>query len=114
MTRGAIVLVVGLTACGREGPVSDCLDALPTATTVDPNAVQELLIAGDVGSAAGIFDPSLVYPSEAPAGFMSYSSVGAADAIRTRIAVSTDRGDHWTYLADANAPAAITVEASDP
>ena len=44
---------------------------------------------------------------------MSYSSVVAGDDIHTRIAVSTDEGASWSFLADANQVEPITIDSSD-
>lgn len=90
-----------------------CVDDLPAPVLVDPAVAPELAVVGDPGSAAGIFDPSVVYPLGAPGGAMSYSSVAATASIRTRIALSGDRGVTWTYVADANAVAALTIPSTD-
>lgn len=70
-------------------------------------------MGGDLGSAMGIFDPSFVYPADATAGAMAYSSVPTQETIRTRVAVSTDRGATWTYVAELNQPEAVTLPSSD-
>lgn len=90
-----------------------CVDDLPAPVLVDPAVAPELVVVGDPGSAAGIFDPSLVYPAGAPGGAMSYSSVTSTASIRTRIALSGDRGATWTYVADANAVTALSIPSSD-
>jgi hypothetical protein len=71
-----------------------------------------LVIAGEPGSPAGIFDPSLVYPVGAPGGVLSYSSVGA-DAVHTRIALTLDHGATFTYVAEPNVVTPITVDTND-
>ena len=86
---------------------------LPALSAVDPAGTPELVVAGDPGSPLGIFDPSPIYPAGAAGGAMSYSSVSATNDIRTRIAVSSDAGATWQYLADANASSPQTVDSSD-
>ena len=49
-----------------------CVDDLPAPVLVDPAVAPELAVVGDPGSAAGIFDPSVVYPLGAPGGAMSF------------------------------------------
>jgi len=90
-----------------------CQDDLPSPITIDPAVTPEITILNDPGSPAGIFDPSLVYPSGAPSGALAYSSVTSTASIRTRIALSSDRGNSWTYVADANAPATVMVDSTD-
>ena len=90
-----------------------CVDDLPAPVLVDPARTAELAVVGDPGSPTGIFDPSVVYPLGAPGGAMSYSSVTSTASIRTRIALSGDRGVTWTYVADANAVAALTIPSTD-
>ena len=98
---------------GAGGGPGACGDGIDT-TLVDPARTPELAIAGDPGSPMGIFDPSMVYPSGAIGGALSYSSVSSQDAIRTRIAVSADAGAHWTYVTDANTVEAATIDSTDP
>lgn len=85
----------------------------PAPRTIAVATASEVQVAGDPGSALGIFDPSTVYPSGAPGGAMAYSSVPAQNAIRTRIALSGDAGATWTYVVQPNAPEAATIASSD-
>ena len=62
----------------------------------------------------GIFDPSIVYPTDAAAGAMAYTSVPDQETIRTRIAVSADAGESWIYVAEPNVPEPFAVTSSDP
>ncbi len=71
-----------------------------------------LVVAGDPGSSAGIFDPSLVYPLGAPGGVLAYSSI-APDSVSTHLAVTLDLGATFTYIATANTVAPITVDTTD-
>jgi hypothetical protein len=82
-------------------------------TTIDLANQTPLAVAGDLDSGRGIFDLSIVFPVGAPAGAMSYTSVVAGDDLHTRIAVSTDKGASWTFLADANQVEPITIDSSD-
>jgi hypothetical protein len=94
------------------GDASSTCPNLPAATLVPPTS--PLVVEGDPGSALGIYDPSLVYPTGAAGGLMSYSTV-APNSVHTRIAVSTDRGATFQYAADANdivSPIAVTT--TDP
>jgi hypothetical protein len=84
---------------------------LPPVTLV-PSTSTPLAIEGDPGSELGIYDPSLVYPSGASGGVMSYSSV-APNSVHTRIAVSTDRGATFQYAGEANAVTPVTVTTTD-
>ena len=101
----------GTAGMGGHGAGS-CGDGL-LMTLVDPAATPELTIVNEPGSPMGIFDPSMVYPSGAPGGAMSYSSVTAKDAIRTRIAVSQNAGATWTWVADANQVEPTTLSSTD-
>lgn len=96
-----------------DGPPSDAGPACPTATVIDNRAAAELTVIGDPGSAMGLFDPSFVYPAGATAGAMAYSSVPSQETIRTRVAVSTDGGASWTYVAEVNQPEVATLPSSD-
>ena len=95
------------------GDTPDAPATCPAPSVVDNATSPELAVVGDTNSAAGIFDPSIVYPAGAPAGAMAYSSVWAQQTIRTRIAVSSDAGATWTYATDANTPEAVTLTATD-
>ncbi|MBP8807233.1 MAG: hypothetical protein KBG48_30395 [Kofleriaceae bacterium] len=87
--------------------------ACPPANVIDNRAAAELAVVEDSGSAMGIFDPSFVYPTGATAGAMAYSSVPTQETIRTRVAVSSDGGATWTYVAELNQPEAATLPSSD-
>ncbi len=100
---------------GSDAAPSDvAIDApfCPTPGTLDPASAAELTIANDA-PAAGIFDPSLVYPAGAAAGALAYSAVPDQLTIRTHVAVSSDGGATWTYVAEANVPEAATLASSD-
>jgi hypothetical protein len=120
--------VVFLVACGSSGAKPDAAvdhdaaadaaaDAAPDAamcparTLVDTASATEVVVAGDT-PAEGIFDPSLVYPTGAPGGAMAYSAVPDQMTIRTHIAVSSDAGATWTYVAEANTPELNVSETS--
>jgi len=60
-----------------------------------------------------VFDPSIVYPAGASGGAMSYSAVPDQMTIRTHVAVSSDNGATWTYVAEANTPEAATITSSN-
>ena len=96
-------------ASGGGGAPIECDNDPPAPTTIDPLSAQELIVAGDPGALLGHFDPSPVYPAGAMAGAMTYSAVPAQDAVFTRIAVSSDAGGTWSYVADVNAPHQVTV-----
>lgn len=96
-------------APGGGGVTSSCKSTLPAPTYVDPKSAKELVIVNDPAAAGGIFDPSIEYPLNAPGGAMSYSAVKAQNDISSRIAVSSDKGATWTYVAQPNASAPITV-----
>jgi hypothetical protein len=87
---------------------ADCGAELPSPTVVDPGAARDLTIVGDPPAALGIFDPSPVYPVNASSGALAYSAVPAGDAIHTRIAVSSDQGASWTFVAAANSASDLT------
>lgn len=123
----ASVFVLGLVACSGEtgGPMQPDAGSsggggghapLPCGVApqlVDLATATELEVGADPGSPEGLFDPSLVYDEGAPSGVLAYSSVAAKDDIHTRIAVSTDAGKTFTFVADANAvaPAAVPSNA---
>lgn len=91
------------TAVTDTAVVEDTFVCAPHArTTVDRTT--PMVVAGDTGSKRGIFDPSIAGDA------MSYSSVPSQDAIFTRIAVTTDEGATWTYVADANAPVDVSAK----
>jgi hypothetical protein len=85
--------------------------ACPAVTMFDPG-VRELAIGSDA-PVNGIFDPSYVYPSGASAGAMSYSAVPDQMTIRTHLAVSSDGGATWTWVAEANTPEPATIASTD-
>ncbi len=100
----------GGTAGGGTGGVA--CPSLAPATLVEPSAATTLVVLGDPGATKGIFDPSVQYPAGAPAGAMSYTAVQATDDIATRIAVSSDAGATWTWVANANASQPFSVQLS--
>jgi hypothetical protein len=91
----------------------DAAARCPANTVVNLATSAELAVAGDTGSAMGIFDPSIVYPAGANAGALAYSSVPNQETIRTRIAVSNNAGTTWTFVAEANVPEPATLPSSD-
>jgi hypothetical protein len=122
--RAIVVGMLVFTACGGgNGGTSDAamhtdgaLDAsavIPDApfcsaiTLLDPAQLSELTVVNDA-PALGIFDPSIVYPTDATGGVMAYSAVPDQRTIRTHIAGSTDHGATWTFAVEANAPEAAT------
>lgn len=132
--RPALLALWILTACGQGGVASP--DAAPVPADANPDGAvdaavdaggcvpapvaglgagaSEILPVGDQGSTLGIFDPAFVYPAGAPGGAMAYSSVADQHSIRTRIALSNDRGATWIKVADVNAPVAATLSSSSP
>lgn len=120
------MLVVFLVGCGGASAIPDAaIDAAaprpdapadaappfcPAATAPAGGDVQ---VAGEPNAALGIFDPSVIYPSGAPAGAMAYSAVPDQTTIRTHLAVSNDHGASWTYVAEPNVPEAATIPSSD-
>jgi hypothetical protein len=117
-----IVASLGAIGCGesRDGATPDAanldagnldasVDTASQAATcappqvLDPAALVELTIAGDA-PAAGIFDPSIVYPGDAIGGAMAYSAVPDQLTIRTHVAVSSDHGATWAFAAELNTP----------
>lgn len=133
--RGIATLLVLIGACGDDGvalPDSPVVDAssdassrdaadgppadgprCPPPTTLAVATESEVTVAGDPGSAMGIFDPSIVYPAGAPGGAVAYSSVPDQHSIRTRIALSGDSGATWTFVGEANVPEAASIPSSD-
>lgn len=114
-----LATVVFLAACGGSSggnpDAAVAIDAIPDAgstcpapTALDPSA--ELTIAGEA-AAAGMFDPSLVYPTGAAGGALAYSAVPDQETIRTHVAVSSDGGATWTRVAEANTPEAVAIAA---
>lgn len=87
--------------------------ACPTPQAVGNGTASEITVAGDPGAAMGIFDPSIVYPADAPGGAMAYSAVPDQETIRTRIALSADHGATWTFATEPNTPEAATIPSSD-
>jgi hypothetical protein len=72
--------------------------------TVVPNTTAPLVVVGDLGSMEGIFDPS----ADCSGRFLAYSSVPAANSIRTRIAVRVN-GTSWRYATEVNLPFKATL-----
>jgi len=96
----------------RDG--SSTADAsCPAVSSFDPATASEVVVPGDT-PAAGIFDPSFVYPADAGSGVMAYSAVPDQQTIRTHLAVSSDHGATWTLAVEANVPEAGTVASTDP
>lgn len=126
--RSAFAILLGAVAsCGGGGggnpDAADHTDALrdsapsdapfcPATQTLDLASATEVTIAGDA-PARGVFDPSIIYPADAPGGAMAYSAVPTQETIRTHIALSPDHGATWTYVAEANAPEAMTIASSE-
>jgi len=122
--RAVIAGLLSFAACGGGNagnpdapPVIDAqaIDAFvpqdapfcPAIAALDPAQLSEVTVAGDA-PALGIFDPSIVYPSDATGGVMAYSAVPSQQTIRTHIAGSTDHGATWTFAVEVNAPEAAT------
>lgn len=79
----------------------------PAVAPLDLAQLSEITVVGD-SPTAGIFDPSIVYPTDAAGGAMAYSAVPDQETIRTHIAVSSDHGATWTFAAETNTPEAAT------
>jgi hypothetical protein len=90
----------------------DAEQVCPGVTSIATGTASEVAIANDA-PAAGIFDPSIVYPAGAAGGAMAYSAVPDQMTIETHVAVSSDDGATWTEVAQANAPEAATISSSD-
>jgi hypothetical protein len=101
------------TADTDGAPPVDAAVTCPAPDVVDNATAGEVTVAGDVGSTLGIFDPSIVYPGDAPAGAMAYSSVPTQETIRTRLAVSADAGATWTFVREANVAEPATLASPD-
>src|SRR4051812_26595108 len=84
----------------------------PAIQTIDPATATEVTVTGDTPG-MGIFDPSIVYPGDAPGGAMAYSAVPTQETIRTHVALSPDHGATWTYVAELNTPEPMTIASSD-
>lgn len=84
----------------------------PAIQTIDPATASEVTIAGDA-PAMGVFDPSIIYPADAPGGAMAYSAVPTQETIRTHVALSPDHGATWTYVAELNAPEATAIASTE-
>jgi hypothetical protein len=69
-------------------------------------------ISGDPGAPGGFGDPSVLYPTDAGTGYLTYTAVAVASA-NTRWASSTDHGATWTYGGDVNAVTPLTIVTSD-
>src|SRR5262249_27618362 len=109
--------LLAVTATCTATPPSDGGPSAPTCpapTIVDPASARELAIVGEPGAAAGIFDPSIIYPGPASGGALAYSAMPDEHSIRTRLAASTDHGATWVYAADLNQPEAATIATTDP
>lgn len=90
------------------------LATCPAPVLVPVTSAPSLAVSGDPGSAAGVFDASVVYPAGASGGAMAYSSVHDQHNIRTRVALSADRGRTWTFAAELNRPELAMIPSSDP
>ncbi len=88
-----------------DATAESCQDRLPAAAVVALD--REVRVTNDPPAPMGIFDPSVVYPAGAPGGAMAYSAISAKDDIATRIALSSDGGQTWIYVAQANTPLAL-------
>ncbi|MEO8552835.1 MAG: hypothetical protein ABI678_22810 [Kofleriaceae bacterium] len=125
--RSSFAIFVGFVAsCGGGGGNPDAAahaDAMrdsappdapfcPVVQTIDPATAAEVTIAGDTPS-LGVFDPSIIYPADAPGGAMVYSAVPTQETIRTHLALSPDHGATWTYVAELNTPQAMTIASSE-
>jgi len=97
LAGGALGALVACGACGTG------------ATGPAPLHYTRLVVTGDAGSTAGIYDPSILYGPGAPVGFLTYTSVPSQAGVHTRIAASTDSGRSWVYVGDVNAVAATTI-----
>jgi hypothetical protein len=86
----------------------------PLSPTPDTGGTKLLQIVGEPPDPDGIFDPSVLYPAGATAGFMAYSSV-VGKRVHTRLAASNDAGATWSYFSDVNAatPGQITTTTMD-
>lgn len=117
--------LVALAACGGSSHAPDAappppIDAAPpidapfcpAVTTFDPATAGTFVVANDA-PAAGIFDPSVLYPATANAGAMAYSAVPDQYTIRTHVAVSTDHGATWNGVAEANVSEPISLQSPD-
>jgi hypothetical protein len=107
----AIVIDGASDAGGDAGADAVACRNLPSVSPV-PVSGPALAIVGEPGSALGIYDPSLFYPVGAPGGVLSYSTVAPND-VHTRVAVSTDNGATFAYVAEPNRAAPITVDTVD-
>ena len=97
---------------GSANDASACPN-LPAPTIVDESTSTALTIGSDPASTQGIYDPSFVYPVGAPGGVLSYSTVGDV-GVSTRVAVTTDHGATFTYVASPNAVTPVSVTTTDP
>jgi hypothetical protein len=102
----AMGMATSATSVGSQPVPGDGLaeDPVPVPVPVPVPLTSPLLTVVGDAPALGVFDPSLVFPAEAPAGALSYSRVRAQNTISTGIAVSQDAGATWLHVADANAP----------
>lgn len=106
--------VTALAAAPRPRSAALGSGQCPAPTLLPVTGQAGLGVVGDPGSAAGIFDASVVYPSGAPGGAMAYSSVPDQHSIRTRIALSATAGASYTYVAEVNTPELALLTSSDP
>ena len=79
----------------------------PLATPVPivvSNSTPPIVVTGDEGSIEGIFDPSAVVSVDSV--FMTYSSVPAANLIRTRLAAleGSATAPNWKFMSEINEP----------
>jgi hypothetical protein len=84
----------------------------PAAPNPDIGATTKLAIAGSVNDPDGIFDPSVVYPSGASAGFLAYSSV-QGKLVHSKLAASNDAGATWSFFSEVNTTSAVSITTSD-
>jgi hypothetical protein len=109
-------LLATLAACGVDAEL-DTAEAVQEVSAppdvIDLATAAELTVANDAPS-GGIFDPSLVYPADAPWGVMAYSAVPDQGTIRTHLALSSDHGATWAFLAELNTPKYAVLPSGDP
>ncbi len=98
----------GTTGGSAGVDAGSCVTTPQATSTVDPKSTP-LSIIGDPPAARGIFDPDVEYPVGAAQGVMAYSAVLATNSISTRIAVSSDQGASWTYVANANTSGPLSI-----
>lgn len=74
--------------------------------------VTRLVVEGNPAEPSGVFDPSIVYPKDATAGFLAYSTVSGR-LVHTRIAASNDHGATFHYFSDVNNVTPATVATTE-